>query len=58
MMIYVYKGKRVVAKSYTEASKMLKITKDELKKNGKEIKYVLREDKQAEKDYYEKLVGN
>ncbi len=57
MMIYVYKGKRVVAKSYTEASKMLKITKDELKKNGKEVRYVLREEKKEEKEEFKENLG-
>ena len=57
-MIYEYEGKRVVAKNYTEASKMLKITKDELKENGKEVRFVLRDDDEKEKDNYEKLGEN
>ena len=51
MMIYEYKDKRVAAKNYSQASKMLGISKEELKKNGKEVRFVLKEE--IKKDNYE-----
>ena len=57
-MIYEYKGKRVVANNYEDASKLLKISKSELKKNGKEVKFVLKEDEEEIEDNYTKLGKN